>query len=483
MRHPLLTHAGRPQRQQLLNRYFDTPDLALQSRRIALRIRKQGKQWLQTVKCEGHSLGGLSIRPEWETPYRGRFDFTPITDSSLRDYLQEIAAAGNLIPLFDTDFTRTRWHVPLPENGACEVMLDQGWIVAGDRREEIAEIEIEQSCGDILHLFDFAQQLAQDVTFMPAPYSKAERGFRLRANAIAQAVTLAPPRFTRGQNIHLALRDILGVFLDQLQRNYAEALRSSNPEFIHQARVAIRRLQTALKLFAPLFPTQIVHRLRDELRTLKDSLGRTRELDVLLHEIIEPMLSGVSNNPPLQTLHAALRQAQSRSRQQLHERLAGQSVAQLLLALAKLAHAPAAEAQTDGTLQEFVLSRIGKLRRRVEGYAYLRDDSQPAQLHRARIAIKHWRYAQWIFSSLLDETSGRQSERMLADLQADLGCIQDLISARDVIIAHLPADSSATQTLQQIGNWHRARYGRALQAAIAGLSRIRELPAAEPAQE
>jgi inorganic triphosphatase YgiF len=63
--HPLL--AGiKAQRQHLLNTYYDTPELDLHARRIAVRFRKKGWHWLLTVKSAEPASGGLAMRSEWE---------------------------------------------------------------------------------------------------------------------------------------------------------------------------------------------------------------------------------------------------------------------------------------------------------------------------------------------------------------------------------------------------------------------------------
>ncbi len=60
--HPLLANGAGTQR--LLNTYFDTPDLALQQRRMAVRERLVGDRCLLTVKTAGQSQNGLSRRHE-----------------------------------------------------------------------------------------------------------------------------------------------------------------------------------------------------------------------------------------------------------------------------------------------------------------------------------------------------------------------------------------------------------------------------------
>ena len=76
---PLLLAAPREGRSSLLdNTYYDTPELSLKAHKVAVRTRRIGRQWLQTVKCAAVSTGGLSQRPEWEQPYSDRFDFSAI---------------------------------------------------------------------------------------------------------------------------------------------------------------------------------------------------------------------------------------------------------------------------------------------------------------------------------------------------------------------------------------------------------------------
>jgi len=183
--HPLLA-AQAPRRAVLRNTYFDTPALALMQQRMAVRERQVGGRTLLTVKTAGHSVGGLSQRNEWEAPTEpGRFDFAALVDDPALA-AQLTALAGQLVPVFGTDFVR---HIWLLEHGGAqiEVALDQGFVTAGAAREALLELELELKSGPVTALTDLARVLSQDEPgpTAPSPWlhpsdrSKAERGLAL----------------------------------------------------------------------------------------------------------------------------------------------------------------------------------------------------------------------------------------------------------------------------------------------------------------
>jgi inorganic triphosphatase YgiF len=185
--HPLLAQRGDTQR--LLNTYFDTPELALQLRRMAVRERLAGEQWLLTVKTAGQSTGGLSRRQEWEgqtTPGALQFD-TLVDDAALAQDL--MALRPNLRALFCTDFERQRWVIE-HAGAQIEVALDQGHIhVPGSAlTEPLLELELELVSGPETALLTLADLLRQTplgpVVLVPSDTSKAQRGMALWARAI-----------------------------------------------------------------------------------------------------------------------------------------------------------------------------------------------------------------------------------------------------------------------------------------------------------
>jgi inorganic triphosphatase YgiF len=182
LNHPMLAATGSTQR--LLNTYFDTPDLALQHRRMAVRERLAGDQWLLTVKTAGRSENGLSRRQEWEAPTTpGALQFDKLVDdASLATEL--MAMRPHLKALFCTDFERQRWVVTHAD-AQIEVALDQGRIhVPGtDLSEPLLELELELLSGPeeaLMALADVLRQTPQGlVTLVPSDASKAQRGMAL----------------------------------------------------------------------------------------------------------------------------------------------------------------------------------------------------------------------------------------------------------------------------------------------------------------
>jgi len=117
--------------------YFDTAGHALRDGGFSLRVRRKGDTYIQTLKHR--SGGGLFERDEWETPTSG-----PDLDLSALESTPAPAAIGDaaLAPAFTVEVER-RAHIWRKGRTKIEAVFDTGLIVAGDRQEPIAELELE----------------------------------------------------------------------------------------------------------------------------------------------------------------------------------------------------------------------------------------------------------------------------------------------------------------------------------------------------
>jgi len=482
LRQPILRRALARHTQQLINLYYDTPALDLHARGIALRLRKQGRTWLQTVKCAGSSAAGLTSRPEWETPYAGHFDFSVIDAKPVRRWLERPRIGSRIAPLFETNFRRTTWRFEPSPGCVVLLMLDRGWIAAKGKLATISEVEIELASGDVNALFKLATTLAERLALVPAILSKAERGYRLFQGIASTPVKAQTVKLGTDDAPLAAFRKIALASLEHLQGNVEGALSSSEPEFIHQMRVATRRLRSALRLFAPRLPPGLAEQLLPELRTLTERLGQARDFDVLLSEIAAPVLHAVPREPRLAALIGAVTKRQNSAREAAVRHLQSIADGRLLLRTTALLHqAPFADtactaASDTETIGNYAHVRLKRLRNKVLTLAKLAAIDDPASLHRLRIGIKRLRYALEFFSPLL---AGKPLQPLLAELaqlQDELGQLNDLANAGVLLMHSAGEDQPLREAVSLVGGWHASRH-KALLEQIAGqiqrLSRLK----------
>ncbi|GIZ13119.1 inorganic triphosphatase [Pseudomonas sp. NCCP-436] len=198
--HPLLKKRNKSgwQRVELFNQYYDTPQRDLASSKVALRIRRDGEQFIQTLKSRGQSVAGLSERNEWDW----YLDAPVLNLHKLDDSCWPASLAGldksTLQPLFSTDFIREKAEIAWGQGKArvvIEAALDLGKVAAGEGEEEICELELELRQGEPAALLELACELAAELPLMPCDISKAERGYRL-FDAGSYSLSLALPALT-----------------------------------------------------------------------------------------------------------------------------------------------------------------------------------------------------------------------------------------------------------------------------------------------
>ena len=439
--HPLLSGVT-PQKYRLLNTYYDTPDFDLRRRGIAVRLRRKGwALWLMTVKVGASGAGGLAQRSEWEAVTQpGVFDFAIVTDPELREFLQ--AKQADLQAVFSTDFTRCAWT--LSHSGALiEVALDRGTISAGGpapRREALCELELELIDGESPDaLFDLAIGLAADLQLHPEIASKAERGYALADGAVPGPLKAQPSPVTDEQSPVEAFRAIALSCLAQLQGNEAGAVAGGNPEFVHQARVAIRRLRSAFNLFAPVLNPRFVEIYSPRWRKLAAGLGSARDWDVFLTETLAPLEEAFPGDADLALLRERGEATKARAQASAAEALKQKAYSQLLLAFsAALFRVDPPTIAADGKSSDIGLAKFARrrLHKRAQMITQLVGEHgkmNAERRHELRIAFKKLRYALEFFAPLLPGKRLAAYQGSLATIQELLGTLNDQVTASRLI--------------------------------------------------
>lgn len=429
-RHPLLATLPAT-RGELLNTYYDTPGLDLTARRVAMRFRKRGWQWLLTVKSAEPAAGGLAMRSEWEVPATpGQLDFSHVDAPELRSFLENHAA--NLKPIFTTHFQRRTWEVEYGDS-LIELALDKGEVESQGRREPICEVELELLNGRLTDLFGLTRALQADLDLRPAVASKAERGYALFHGEVRQPVKARSPSLLPDEAPIPAFQRIVLTCLEHYQRNEEGLPDAGDPEYVHQARVALRRLRSAMKLFAPALPRAFVQRWNPVWRELSAVLGEVRNCDVFVGETLPPLHRAFPGHTDIERLQRYGRRRQRQARTALARYLDGPALPRHIVDfLADVLHLPEESKPVD--LARFAGKQLKKREKRTLKLAGQHDRLDHTERHALRIEIKKLRYAIDFFTPLLPAPRLKAYQRSLGGLQERLGALNDQITAETLIL-------------------------------------------------
>ena len=435
----------KPERFRLFNTYYDTPELDLCRRGIALRLRRKGLNiWLMTVKGGDPAVGALAQRNEWEEPTQpGVFDFDIVTDKGLRDFLKGHQPA--LLPVFSTDFTRTAWTIDR-SGSVIEVALDRGRIDATNLEdkvtplsEPICEVELELVNGDSPDaLFEVAIEMAADLHLHPAIGSKAERGYALGKGQVESPARPVPSPVDRRMSPGDAFRSIALACLLQLQRNETGAIAGQDSEYVHQARVAIRRLRSAFRTFAPALSPAFIEVYAPRWGELARLLGGARDWDVFLAETLAPLEMAFPGDPDLARLRQRSETVQAEAQASAGVALTRRIYSQLLLAFAAAlfrTEPPTIESDPgkSSNLRKFAVQRLQKRLQEIKKIARKPGSLSDMQRHRLRIAFKKLRYALEFFAPVLPRKRLKPYQEGLVAIQDLLGKLNDQVTAERLL--------------------------------------------------
>ncbi|MDP1856410.1 MAG: CHAD domain-containing protein [Candidatus Nitrotoga sp.] len=423
-RHPVLKSMvqGKPRRHKLYSIYFDTPEQDLLQAGFTLRLRRISGCWVQTVKGGGSEEGGLHHRNEWEWPVRsGKPEPAPSTapDPAL---LLTPKLLARLRPIFVTDFWRTAWQLRTAQGAEIELALDQGEAHAGNRCQAISEVELELKAGEATSLFEVALAIQKQVPFWVEDLSKAQRCYLLCSGETLPPQRAQPVKLAPAMSVTQAFQRIAGECLAQLQGNVAEL--GQDPEYMHQARVAVRRLRSALSLFGVVLPEAFVG-VMQELRWIMGYLGPARDWDVFVTQTLPQIAEQLPDNRALARLQADAAGLRAARRQAALETVRSQRYTRLVLTFG-LQLVRQAELQAESVaLNEFATQTLTRQHKRVRRKGRRLAALNTAERHALRIAAKKLRYAAEFFAGLYPHKRARLYLAALAELQDVLGTLND----------------------------------------------------------
>ncbi len=440
---------------ELRDTVLDTAERTLSQQRIALRIRHDGSRYHLTLKSPGSVHGAVHQRHEIEQQLDPQHrDQRAHWPAEIADPVEQLVGSAQLMPLIKIRNRRRTWLVSRADVIVAELALDRGKIEADGRSMPMHELEIElKDQGTPADLQALCNIVEQQLPLQPEQRSKMQRGVMLleqreRTPELEAARDLTPMQPTA--DLAEAGRSILAKYAHKLHQALPVARIGSDPEGVHDARVAIRRIRATLAaLSTAVYDPEQVKPLRKQLKQLATSLGSVRDADVFLLHLAEHAAQLGPQAAQLTPLQDLLRTQRDTGREQMLARLASSKTTKLLQQLDDFVLTPGAglrqlvddpHERPRTLVRHWLGSIIWDHYEQVRAYEVDLSSAEPATLHRLRIAIKHLRYTLELFMPALDKEAKSLHEQLVA-AQDHFGALQDAevaIELADAVLLEHP---------------------------------------------
>jgi triphosphatase len=418
--------------QRLRARYADVGKGQLATRGIVVRMRKEGRRWVQTAKAPGgHAQARLEHNVDVSSPACGEepaIDLVRHAATPLEGHIRKALDLSHddpwppLVVSFETDVRRRIIDQPTG-GGHTEIAFDVGRVRSGKRSIAICEVEFELKSGAASATVSEACRWAAKYGLSMSSITKSEQGARLRSGTAPAAAGAKKLVYSEKATLHEARTAILHSCLDQIIANASEvAAGSILAEHVHQLRIGIRRLRTGMRELGVTGQTGAA-RWENELVRVFRILGEHRDREFVITQQ-QPQLES-AGSPPVdmsagrEALSAAMLDAVRSSRFQV-----------TLLELLAHAHRQPRLSSNEPDAKQVAVARLRKLHRQV-----CKDGGQFQALaqelqHRVRKRLKRLRYMAELTRPLF---AGKEVDDYLERLKP----VQDRLGLyNDGLIAH-----------------------------------------------
>ena len=448
------------------DQYYDTKERHLAQKSVALRVRRANGAAKVTVKADNNSSGGLMDRMEWERPVTGEgLDLTALPEEARQALGAETEPA--LAPALSIDTERHSLNARRGGAGALlvQAVADSCRVSADQARAEFAECELELLEGDSTQFFALAAEVHARCPLPMSGLAKVQQAKRLVGGEKPAVYKIPKFSLTQGQSLHEALRDIFTRCVGNIVDNQEACLEGSDPEGVHQMRVSLRRLRSALLIYRKYLARGAVGWIDPELQWLANALGPARDWDVYVTET----LARVQGYGIDETAHQALRAAAEDRRQaayaQVRTTLQSDRFAKLIFRLTSFT-ALQGWLLDPSDLSDPLHKPLGKTGKKVlkQRYTKVMKAARPlAEMdmksrHKVRLKLKSLRYAVDFMREVYPGPKTQAFMKTLHRLQDDFGQQSDVSEAvrlTDLLAAEADDRREALQLAAgQLRGWY-----------------------------
>jgi inorganic triphosphatase YgiF len=451
-----------PSWRRLRTTYFDTELGDLRRNKITLRMRQVRGGYLMGLKRTPSSGRDFFERGELEVKVQS---FQPEFTRFGRDVAASIAGiVGDrpLMPVFVSDIRRSTRSVKVGAS-TIEVAFDSGFIIAGERREPVREIELELKQGDPTALYRFGLAALDALPLSLGVLSKAARGWQLLSAEAPAPVRAKPPEIVPQTSVDEAIGILLRECLYQFTANWPAATSGSSMEAVHQMRVSMRRLRAAFGFFHRVFPCQDFEDFRAEAKRIATAMGQARDWDVFVELVRSGPLRQFGDTPGFASLLAASQLKANAGHAEalavIREKLATLFVLSMEEFISRRGwrNAVADERLSEfaGRIAHFAVQCLERLDRKMRRRGRHFGSLAPEARHQLRITLKNVRYASEFFGHIfLPRSAVRRYTQRTAALQDTLGELNDAaIAARLIKQLDFTADTEIAFAAGLVSGW------------------------------
>lgn len=408
--------------------YYDTPDLRLARWGVSLRHRS-GEGWTLKLAPPPATPGHTAILERDELTFAGGARKPP---EAALEIVRAYVRKAEVVPVARLSTIRRRVRLVDGQGARVAEVVDDEVSVRDGRRvaARFREIEVETPPLDASDgvMSPLVSTLRNAGAGAPDPTPKYVRALGPRAH---EPPEVAPEAVDPQAPAAAVIRGAIAEPVASLLRHDPSIRAGRDPEAIHQARVATRKLRSNLRTFAAMLDPRWWEPLRSELGWLAMGLGAVRDREVLLERLRERAASlPAADSRSAAGLLKLLEDEIEALRHKLKADLDSQRYVDLLENLVQAAHAPATLPEADqpgmSVLPALATTPWRRLRTAVRQLPDLPSDPE---LHRIRILAKRARYA----AEAVAEVAGPAATafaKTAARLQTVLGDHQDAVTAQ-----------------------------------------------------
>jgi len=459
--------------------YFDTDKGVLRRAKLALRVRRSGDSYVQTLKDGGD---GALTRGEWEKPVKGA---RPNLGALKKTPAARLLPKGvKLAAVYVVDVHRRTAEV-IEGESRIELAFDEGVAKAKGREAAFAELELELKSGPQWGLLALARRLASAGDLTLSFTTKAARGAALARPPRSFAHKFEPPGLTADLNTGQAFQAVARACLRQITANAERLRHRASPEVIHQLRVGLRRLRSLITCFKRVVGDARLPAIKAELKWLTGELDAARNLDVLLHGDYRAAVAQKEDAEGLKGLGVRLRGA----RRMAYVRAAGavesERFRRLLLDLLVWIEtgpwtvADKHAARRGRPVSRFAADELKDRRRKIARRGKHLRDLDPTARHKLRIEAKKLRYAADAFAGLFGRPRRAKAfVEALKQVQDALGDLNDIVVgerlAHEAAVIPGRAETDAAFVAGRITGAQKARIVPLTDRAEAAIAAFRD---------